>query len=44
MSDNRPPVDPYREFHDAVVNLGHEIAKALRLHEIVDWLNRKLTR
>lgn len=44
MSEHKPPADPYREFHDAVVNLGHEIAKALRLHEFLKWLNRKLTR
>jgi hypothetical protein len=38
------PVDPWQEFHNAVANLGREIAKALRLHEIVDWLNRRLTK
>ena len=36
--------DPWQEAHDAAANLGHEIAKALRLHEVVGWLNRRLTR
>lgn len=38
------PKDPGQEFHDAVTQLGRELAKALRLHEIVGWLNRRLTR
>lgn len=32
------------EFRDSAHALGREMAKAMRLHEIVDWLNRRLTR
>lgn len=40
----KPVGEAMDELRDTVRALGREIAKAMRLHEIVDWLNRRLTR
>lgn len=44
MSGREPLGEAMGELRNAVHELGREIAKAMRLHEIVDWLNQRLTR
>jgi len=34
--------DPYQQFHDEMVGLGHAIIAELRIPELVAWLQRWL--